>query len=175
MYRSRCSPCSSRRYSQVESSWGNVTVSPEWPRVTVGDGISPREMNWGSKSECGRLTTTNSHSWKIFVNSVHIESFKCFAFDWVIWPEEKSNTSSLREGTIRLLVHPGTITWEASEFRDCFDTSIRWFYSPRRYHWWNSAISSAIRVSESRQATSSEEAGTTILFTWTRMMSNLFK
>ncbi len=33
-------------------------------------------------------------SWKICENSLHMVSFKCFAFAWVIWPCEKSKTSS---------------------------------------------------------------------------------
>lgn len=40
------------------------------------------------------LSMTNWQSWKICENSLHIVSFKCFAFVWVICPLEKSKTSS---------------------------------------------------------------------------------
>jgi len=42
------------------------------------------------------LTITNKHSSKISANSLHMLSLRCFAFVCVIWPLEKSNTSSLQ-------------------------------------------------------------------------------
>ena len=49
---------------------------------------------------------TNWHSWKIWENSLHMLSFRCFALDCVIWPLEKSNTSSLKINTkIVILLH----------------------------------------------------------------------
>jgi hypothetical protein len=50
-----------------------------------------------------RLTITNWHSWKICENSEHMVSFKCLALVCVIWPLEKSNTSSLRSLRIAIL------------------------------------------------------------------------
>ena len=43
------------------------------------------------------LTIMNVHSWKIWKNSPHMLSLRCFALAWVIWPLLKSNTSSLRK------------------------------------------------------------------------------
>lgn len=40
------------------------------------------------------LTMTNWQSWKICENSEHMESFRCLALICVMFPEEKSNTSS---------------------------------------------------------------------------------
>lgn len=42
-------------------------------------------------------------SWKMCENSLHIESFKCLIFVWVIWPSEKSNTSSLSSFMMTIL------------------------------------------------------------------------
>ena len=47
------------------------------------------------------LTIMNVHSWKIWKNSPHMLSFRCFALAWVIWPLLKSNTSSLSKKTGR--------------------------------------------------------------------------
>ena len=47
------------------------------------------------------LTIMNVHSWKIWKNSPHMLSFRCFALAWVIWPLLKSNTSSLSKKTRR--------------------------------------------------------------------------
>ena len=41
-------------------------------------------------------TITKLHSWKISENSPHMVSLRCLAFACVIWPLEKSNTSSLQ-------------------------------------------------------------------------------
>jgi len=41
------------------------------------------------------LTKTKLQSWKIWENSLHMLSLRCLAFTCVIWPLEKSNTSSL--------------------------------------------------------------------------------
>lgn len=49
------------------------------------------------------LTITNWHNWKICENSEHMVSFRCLALVCVIWPLEKSNTSSLRSLRIAML------------------------------------------------------------------------
>lgn len=52
--------------------------------------------NRQDKKKWKSLTRTNWHSSNMSANSLHMLSFRCFAFVWVICPLEKSNTSSLQ-------------------------------------------------------------------------------
>lgn len=180
MCRSMYSPCSFRRYNRVESNWENARVFPEWPEVTVDDEISPEQMR-GRSRWAGRrriLTTTNSHSWKIFVNSVHIESFKCFALDCVIWPEEKSKTSSL--GNQRLISSHRLMNEHLPEKFENFEIVLTHrFTGFTRFDDITDEIRPLLRPfmfqNLDKQSARRVSVSSNVLFTWTRIISNLFK
>ena len=178
-----CWPCWFRRCNPVVSSWESVEVFPMWPTAMADDEICPwmrQPSNFRHRErESTPLfpTTTYSQSWKIFVNSLHMVSFKCLAFACVIWPDEKSKTSSLEttENDQFNATRRESRTWEVSRFPNYSDTSIHWFCSLRRCRWWNSAISLAIRVSRSRRTTLPSSIQWINRLTCTRMTSSLFR
>lgn len=85
-------------YNDMSNKIKNSPVEQTWK--------NPNMHSWSSKIypvNVMTLTITNWHNWKICENSEHMVSFKCFAFVCVIWPLEKSNTSSLRSLRIAIL------------------------------------------------------------------------
>ena len=93
------------RHSQWQRKGGTIKACALHVCLCAFFTDKPREMCWKAAA-CGvwlsmwarvvLLTMTNWQSWKICENSLHIVSFKCLALACVIWPLEKSNTSSLK-------------------------------------------------------------------------------
>ena len=76
-----------------------------WQRVNTWIELLSREWTSFHKVKAPEPTSENCE---------HIESFKCLALVWVIWPELKSNTSSLSSLRITMLFwHNDSFVFEA--------------------------------------------------------------
>lgn len=78
-------------------------VSKIYPRGIQFKNLSSVSNVTATNGTFCELSITNWQSWNICENSLHIVSFKCFAFVWVICPLEKSNTSSDKSFKIAIL------------------------------------------------------------------------
>jgi hypothetical protein len=121
----------------VDINWGINSVSNIYP-----SGIQLRKRNKVSKVTLIRLVfcelaIIKLQSVNTCWNSLFMDSFRFFALVWVIWPLEKSKTSSLQkviENNLlkvrkeSLIFLKWNITWVTLRSPCYFDTLFRLFY-----------------------------------------------
>lgn len=120
-------------------------------RIILGNSqaIFRKKRNLSEKDSL--LTITNWHSWKTAWNSPQNCCFKCWDLAWVIWPAEKSKTSSLKHQWKRITIRKGKeqsrkslntlFTSTTVGLPYCSDKVTRWFDLNRRFQLWSLASS----------------------------------